>query len=120
MDVLLGVDGSDLSLRALEEATRRARTAGDRVTVAVYEGSSDATRDDVVATVRDRLASTGIEAEIRAIDDDPGSTLVELAERGYDRIVIGGGTRSPLGKVQLGPVAEFVILNANTSVTLVR
>jgi len=47
--------------------------------------------------------------------------LVEVAEReGFDRIVLGGGETSPLGKVKLGSIAEFVILNAGVSVTLIR
>jgi len=55
------------------------------------------------------------------VSGHPGSRLVELAEReGADRIVLGGGETSPLGKVQLGSVAEFVLLNAKTTVTLVR
>jgi nucleotide-binding universal stress UspA family protein len=44
-----------------------------------------------------------------------------VAEReGFDRVVLGGGETSPLGKVTLGEIAEFVVLNANVSVTLVR
>ena len=43
------------------------------------------------------------------------------AERdGFDRIVLGGGERSTLGKIQLGSIVEFVLLNAQTPVTLVR
>ncbi len=38
----------------------------------------------------------------------------------FDRIVLGGGGRSPLGKIQLGPIVEFVLLNAQTPVTLIR
>jgi len=41
-------------------------------------------------------------------------------QESFDRIVLGSGERSPLGKIQLGSVAEFVLLNAQTSVTLVR
>jgi nucleotide-binding universal stress UspA family protein len=53
--------------------------------------------------------------------EDPAGRLVELAEtEGFDRIAIPGGERSPLGKIQLDSVAEFVLLNATTTVTLIR
>ncbi len=122
MNVLLGVDGSEPSMRALEEAIERAQEAGDRVTVAVYEDQDGdgAAREEVVDQVRDRLAATDVDADVTRLDGEPGSKLVELAADEYDRIVLGGGTRSPLGKIRLGSVAEFVLLNSSTSVTLVR
>ncbi|WP_254839596.1 universal stress protein [Natronomonas marina] len=122
MDVLLGVGGSEDSFRALEETIRRASEAGDSLTIAVVE-NPDSERD--TAEIRDRidaaLEEVGFDAEVRTLSGHPGSRLLELAEReGYDRIVLGGGETSPLGKVQLGSIAEFVLLNAKTTVTLVR
>jgi len=71
--------------------------------------------------VRERLDELGFEADVRQVTGHPGSQLVELAAgEGFDRIVIGGGQRSPLGKIELGELAEFVLLNADRSVTLVR
>lgn len=122
MDVLLGIGDGDDSRRALEETVALAAEAGDALTVAIVE-PADATVDvpalraDVEATLED----AGVEAEVRELSGHPGSRLLELAEReGHDRIVLGGGETSPLGKVQLGSVAEFVLLNAKTTVTLVR
>jgi nucleotide-binding universal stress UspA family protein len=46
---------------------------------------------------------------------------VEIAEReAFDEVVLGGGHTSPMGKITIGPIAEFVLLNAKTSVRLVR
>jgi nucleotide-binding universal stress UspA family protein len=122
MKILLGIGGSDDSLRALERAVERAREAGDDLTVAVLDNpESAAAVEDVAARVRETLDATGVDAEVRLLDGDPGSQLVDLAEReSFDRIVLGGGETSPLGKVQLGSIAEFVLLNASVSVTLVR
>lgn len=118
MRFLVGVDGSDRSLQALTEAVERAG-AGDSVTVAVYADGGDIA--DVEARVSDRLSELDTRAEVRQLAGDPGSRLVDLAEReGYDRIVLAGGHRSPLGKIQLDSVVEFVLLNARTSVTLIR
>jgi len=123
MHVLLGVGGSDLSYRALDETIERAREAGDELTVAVFENEEiDTDADAVEARVRETLDEAAFDAEIRHVEGEaPGSGLVDIAEReGFDRIVLGSGERSTLGKIQLGSVAEFVLLNAQTPVTLIR
>lgn len=123
MHVLLGVGGSALSYRALDETIERAREAGDDLTVAVFENEEiDTDADAVEARVRETLDEADFDAEIRHVEGEaPGSQLVDIAEReGFDRIVLGGGERSTLGKIQLGSVAEFVLLNAQTPVTLIR
>lgn len=122
MKVLLGVGGSPLSFEALEESIGRAREAGDDLTVAVFASEEfEVTDEEVERRVREKLDDAGFEATIRHVEGDPGSRLVTIADReGFDRIVLGSGKRSTLGKIQLGPVAEFVLLNAHTTVTLVR
>lgn len=122
MRILLGVGGSDDSLRALERTIDRAREAGDELTVAILdEGGTDRSVDDVEADVRDALDAGGVDAEIRSVEGDPGSELVDIAEsEGFDRIALSGGTTSPMGKIQLGSTAEFVLLNSHVSVSLIR
>jgi nucleotide-binding universal stress UspA family protein len=52
---------------------------------------------------------------------DSADEPVELADsEGFDRLVIPGGKRSPLGKIRLDDLIEFVLLNAETTVTLHR
>lgn len=119
MRLIVGVDGSERALAGLEAVVARARNAGDEVTVAVY--SRDDSLAATEATVRDRLDDLGSDARVERLEGDPGARLVELAETdGYDRIVLSGGQTSPLGKIQLDSVIEFVLLNAHTTVTLVR
>lgn len=122
MHVLLGVGGSELSYQALDETISRAREAGDEVTVAVFDNEEmDTDGTAIEERVRQTLAETGFEAEVRQISGDPGSQVVDIAEtEGFDRIVLGSGERSTLGKIQLGSIAEFVLLNAQTPVTLIR
>jgi len=120
MQVLVGVGGGDHSFQALAETVERARTAGDDLTVAVY-ADGEHSLSEVRDRVHDRLDGLSAEAPIRTIEGDPGSSLVALAEDGeFDRIALAGGTRSPLGKIQLDPVSEFVLLNAPMTVTLIR
>lgn len=122
MRILLGIGGSEDSFRALERTLERTLEAGDDLTVAVVENPDS---EMSVEAIRDRvetvLGDAEVVAEVLTLEGHAGSRLVEVAERdGFDRIVLGGGETSPLGKVTLGSIAEFVLLNANTSVTLVR
>ncbi|WP_299233794.1 universal stress protein [Natronomonas sp.] len=122
MKTLLGIGGSDDSLYALEKAIERAKEADDDLTIAIVENSdSDMTEADLRDRIAAALGEAGFDADIESLSGHPGSQLLELAERGsFDRIVLGGGETSPLGKVQLGSISEFVLLNAQTTVTLIR
>jgi nucleotide-binding universal stress UspA family protein len=122
MHILLGVGGSELSYQALDQTIERAQEAGDDLTVAIFDNEEMDTDSEAIAQrVRETLDEAGSEASIRHIDGDPGSRLVDIAEsESFDRIVLGSGERSTLGKIQLGSIAEFVLLNAQTPVTLIR
>jgi nucleotide-binding universal stress UspA family protein len=122
MNVLVGVGGTALSFAALDDAISRATAAGDELTIAIYEHERAADgRDAVEQEVRDRLADAGVEAEIRHVEGHAASQLVELADgEGFDRLVLAGGERSSLGKIRIGDLVEFVLLNSETTVTLVR
>ena len=122
MHVLCGIGGSDDSLRALEQTVERASVAGDDLTIGVVENpNAEIAVEEVIRRAEAAIAEAGIDATVRHIEGDPGSRLVDIAEQeGFDRIVLGGGHTSPMGKISIGPIAEFVLLNSNTSVTLVR
>lgn len=122
MNLLLGVGGTDDGIRAMERTLDRVDETDDDLTIAVFENTaSGLTVDEVVDRVDDNLTTAGVKASVRRVEGHPGSGLVELAEReGFDRIVLGGGERSPMGKVQVGSVGQYVVMNAPMTVTLVR
>ncbi|GAB7094885.1 universal stress protein [Halolamina litorea] len=122
MHVLLGIGGSDDSIEALEAVVARAAAVGDDLTVAIVENPrSPRSREEIADRVAAELADAGIDAEIRQVEGDPGSELVDIAEReGFDEIALGGGQTSPMGKINVGSIAEFVLLNARTTVRLIR
>jgi len=123
MKLLLGLAGTEESERALAAVVDRAAAVGDDLTVAIVEreGISDADREATRERAVERLEAAGMDPDVRLLSGHPGSELVELSEReSFDRLIIGGGTESPMGKIQLGPVTEFVLLNAQVTVTLVR
>jgi nucleotide-binding universal stress UspA family protein len=122
MKVLLGIGGADDSLDALEQTVDRALEAGDDLTVAIVDNpASDRSPDQIEARVREVLEAAGLDAAVRHLEGDPGSALVDLSESGnFDKIVLGGGETSPMGKIRIGSVAEFVLLNSHVTVSLVR
>lgn len=120
MHIVLGIAGADDSFLALEETVRRTATTGDALTVAILDSLAE-DPSGLERRITETLAPHDIRADIVHLDGDAGPALTELADSGgFDRVVLGGGRRSPMGKIALGEVAEFVILNADTSITLVR
>lgn len=122
MNVLLGLGGTDESIQALEATIERVDAAGDDLVVAILDNPDAArTRAEMRQDAEATLEAAAFDAEIRELDGEPGPALVDLAEReGFDHIVIGGGRETPMGKIRLGPITEFVLLNASMSVTLIR
>lgn len=122
MDILLGIGGAPDSALALRETVERVAETGDRLTVAILaEARSKVATDELRARVEEAATEAAISLEVEVLEGDPGPALTERAEVGeFDRIVIGGGKRSPMGKISLGDITEFVVLNADTTVTLVR
>lgn len=122
MNVLLGLAGGEESMKTLRQTIDRTQSVGDDLTIAVVEKpgverSPSAVRDRAEAL----LEEAGIEAEVHLLDGDPASSLVDFAEEGsFDQLVIGGGTVSQLGKIHLGEITEYVLLNAPITVKLVR
>lgn len=122
MKVLLGIGGSDDAFRALDRTAERVARTGENVTVAVVENPATGTDpDDLVRRVESALDEAGLDVPVRRLEGDPGPALVTLAEsEAFDEIVLGGGQVSPLGKIDVGRIAEYVVLNAPVTVTLVR
>lgn len=122
MKVLLGIGGGDDGFRAFDHCIAQATEGQYDLTIGVIDNpETDADPTSLTTEVEARLEETGITAPVRRITGDPGSELVRIAEtEGFDAIAIGGGSYSPLGKITLGHIAEFVVLNAHVTVILGR
>ncbi|WP_293029697.1 universal stress protein [Natronococcus sp.] len=122
MNVLLGLAGSDESVTALRRTIERTDDVGDDLTVAVLEkADTERSQEEMYRQAEKLLSEANVDAELERLEGDPGASLVDYAEQGeFDQLVIGGGTVSPMGKIQLGSITEFVLLNAPTTVKLVR
>ena len=120
MNVLVGVGGSNDSPAAIEQSIRRAAMVADELTVAILRPET-ASGESLDATVEAILNEQDLTASTTHIENKPGSDLVDLAEsEGFDEIVLAAGQTSPMGKIRIDNTVEFVLLNAHTTVTLVR
>jgi nucleotide-binding universal stress UspA family protein len=132
--IVLGLDGSDGSARAIPLAAELARRGNARVLVAHVEehvvgkggGPVLATEDEIQAEIRRQageLSAQGIEVsvQIRAIMlGGPAQAIEEIAEEaGADLIVVGTRGHSPLTGLLLGSVTQRLLHIASRPVLVV-
>lgn len=122
MRILLGLGGGPDGFHALSTMLDRVQETDDDLTVVVVDNpSTDASLDEIEQQVRAEIAAIDRQIPVRVEPGNPGSRLIKIAEtEGFDAIAIGGGEESPMGKIRLGPMTEFVVLNAGVTVILVR
>lgn len=129
MDVLVPIDGSECSFRALDfaiEFTRRFE--GSLHVVHISDSETDAT-DDIVERARERLREDGIAGEPEVSTDVDlafrpaervGEDILELvAERGYDHVIMGHHGGGTVERMMVGSAAHTVIEEESVAVTIV-
>lgn len=128
MSVVVGYVPTREGETALDHAVREARSREARLVV-VNTSRGDAlvderyADDDQLATLRARLAGTGVDHEVvhTMRGRDASEEILAVAEaRRADLIVIGLRRRSPVGKLLLGSTAQRVLLDAPCPVLAVK
>lgn len=129
MDVLVPIDGSNCSLRALEFGVQLAqRFDGEVKVVHLTEFENEAT-DAVIENARTKLQEmdAGVDPDV-VVDSDItykrsskiGKDILDIAATGdYDHIVMGRHGPGAIEKLVVGSVSDTVIKNADLPVTLV-
>ncbi len=133
--IVVGVDGSELSIEALRWAIRQARFIGAAVEVvtawevsplilfaptateADYEQDAQRAQEHVLATVRAEEADVPVTA--RMIEGRAGIVLAGAAE-GADLLVVGTHGRKELPRMHLGSVAGYCAHHAPCPVLVLR
>lgn len=128
MTVLVPIDGSDCSFRALDFATSYAeRFETDLHVVHVTDMRTEAT-EELLTRAADALEAAGLDDEPEVITDmtkfraadEVGEIALELVEReGYEHVVMGHHGTGMVGKAILGSASETVIEDADVPVTIV-
>jgi nucleotide-binding universal stress UspA family protein len=133
--ILVGVDGSETSLRAAAYAAGMARRQGARMIVLYVKtaaatpiqapetaGALHQTQDDIAADLQKEIDANaprlGLDIELVVRDGNPYSELLKLAEeRRVDAIVIGASMQA--GHKLVGSLASKLVRKAAWPVTVV-
>lgn len=136
--ILVPLDGSDSSRKALEMALAMARPAKALVTVVEviedfgplpgYYEAPPAGRDRVEWVAEHRfenvhpiLSATEVKWDRKVVKGYAADEVCRLAEEGkYDLIVIGSRGLNPVARFLVGSVSDRVVHHAPCSVTVVR
>jgi nucleotide-binding universal stress UspA family protein len=134
--IVVGIDGSDSSLKALEWAARQAeltQSTLDAVTTwewpksygwalplpSEYNPKSDAQGlvDEAVARVRDMHPQVDVRTTV--VEGHPAPVLIE-ASRAADLLVVGSRGHGEFAGMLLGSVSEHCVTNGHCPVVVVR
>lgn len=125
--ILVPVDGSESSLRALDVAVDFAKRYGSRVVVVTsYVKGQEEFAKVALERARSRCSDAGIPISFKSIEVDPHNSSVpnsivkEAAEGGYDLVIMGARGLTVSEDVQVGSVAMSVIINSPVSVLVIR
>jgi nucleotide-binding universal stress UspA family protein len=135
--VIVGVDGSPHSDRALSWACRRAESCGDTVR-AVCAWSLGVSGEDwtpqpgvkpegqryaeqILREAKERVRSDhpAVKVETAVVEGHPGQVLVDMSADA-DLLVVGSRGRSEVAGILLGSVSQHSVHHAHCPVTVVR
>jgi nucleotide-binding universal stress UspA family protein len=117
--ILVGYDGSDAALRALDAAADLAGYGSTLAVVRVAGGGQDG--GGHLGAARDRLLVRQKTADYFEVAGDPADTLVETArDLESDLIVVGRRSRNALRRLMLGSVSAKVVRRAPCDVLVVQ
>lgn len=137
MRVIVGVDGSPHSDRALSWACRRAENCGDTVRAVCAwllgasgedwtpqpgvkpEGQRHAEQILREAVERVRSDHPTVKVETAAVEGSPGQVLVDMSADA-DLLVVGSRGRSEVSGLLLGSVSQHSVHRAHCPVTVVK
>lgn len=130
MNFLVGYDNSKVTPYALEVAKKYAHAFSAKIYILAstpYGPELEATEYEETQAALERLKSEfnaeGIDCETRMMTRSlsPGEDIVDFARQNtIDKIIIGTKKKSKIGKLLMGSTAQYVILEAECPVVVVK
>ena len=137
--ILVAVDGSEQSIKAVEWAAKVADLTGAGLTLMNVFKLSKAEAAELAHLNNEQMIEKmyahgeshfekavgvipeGLTYDTKVVMGQPGDEILDAAEYdGYDHIVMGSRGLSVLEEIFLGSVSEKVIRNAHCAVTIIR
>ena len=137
MKVLVPIDNSEHSKKALDRALELAEKQGAQITIMTVVPVASDFLDESLVNIQDKLRAENqkwldtakAEFEAKGIKVDtilekgivPANNIIRRAEDDkFDRIILGSTGRTGLAKVLMGSTAAKVVSHAPCEVTIVR
>ncbi len=123
--VLIPIDGSAGSLKALDVSLDFAKRYGSKLTVLIVN-DKNLEVEEISEEVRSRIRKAGIEVNIKIKDirnsneSVVSKILEEISEGSYDLIIIGGRGRTISEQIVIGSTVLSVIINSPVSCMVIR
>jgi nucleotide-binding universal stress UspA family protein len=124
--VLVPVDGSASSFRALDIAVDYAKRYGSKITILIVNDGSLNNVEKLAKKVKDKAISAGISPQVKTVKLDvttsstASKVVEEVIEGGYDLVILSARGKSANPDISIGSVALSVIINSPVSVLLIR
>ncbi len=123
--LLVPVDGSENSFRALDVAIDFARRYGSRITV-LYVAEPGVDPAQIKERVEKKLEKAAVVWEFKVRQYTPVTSSIaneiiqEVISTGYDLVVLGARGNTINEDILIGSTALAVIINTSTSIMIVR
>lgn len=123
--ILVPIDGSASSMKALDVALDFSKRYGSRVTVLiVHDGLLDT--EEIRSKIEKKISKAGVNTSIKTISTDmyrqsvPSKIIEESIEGDYDLVILSARGRTVSEDIVIGSTALSVIINTPVSVLLIR
>ncbi len=121
--ILVGIDGSLHSKKALEEAVTIAkRFSGSIKGITVHDRNAENKAKEIIEQANQYLEKEGVKYSLALIlGSNPARALQNIAKQeNFDLIIVGSRGRGSTASILLGSVSRQVIANAECNVLVIR
>lgn len=124
--ILVPIDGSENSLKALDLAADLAKHYGSHITVLFAKPRGYSADFKPLEKARKRIADKGVNVEFKELEFDPaenstaGKILEEIINGNYDLVVMGARGRTLSSELTIGSKALSIASNSPVTVIIVR
>ncbi len=124
--ILVPIDGSESSLKALDLAVDLAKRYGSKITVIHVKTPGSKLSKSILDKARKRVENKGLPVSFKEVEVDYNTSSIskeildEIIDGGYDLVVLGARGMTVSEELNIGSVATSVVLNAPTTVIVVR